>query len=234
QADDVIAAPASGVVVAVARDHLVSVARDADCRLELVPAIGAFVPAGAPLFRVEGDAARIDRGDVAEGVLLGLERTLDEDVAYGLRMLVDMAERSLADSPFLDPTTAVQAIDRIHDCLRQLSCREFPDGMHRDEDGVVRLVVPVMGWDAYVHLGFDEIRLAGAGSPQVTRRLCEALTDLETVARPERLPVLRRQRELLTDSVGGVVAEERDVSFALGSDRQGIGVQAGVSGDRHS
>ncbi|MET1003869.1 MAG: DUF2254 family protein, partial [Acidimicrobiia bacterium] len=44
QADDVIAAPASGVVVAVARDHLVSVARDADCRLELVPAIGAFVP----------------------------------------------------------------------------------------------------------------------------------------------------------------------------------------------
>ena len=165
------------------------------------------------------------------GVLLGLERTLDEDVAYGLRMLVDMAERALADSPFLDPTTAVQAIDRIHDCLRQLSCREFPDGRHRDADGVVRLVVPVMDWDAYVHLGFDEIRLAGAGSPQVTRRLSEALTDLETVARPDRLAVLRRQRELLEDSVGEAMAEKHDINFALESDRQGIGVEAGVSGD---
>ena len=45
-----------------------------------------------------------------------------------------------------------------------------------------------MDWDAYVHLAFDEIRLAGAGSPQVTRRLSEALTDLETVARPTAYP----------------------------------------------
>ena len=231
QTDDVIAAPESGVVIAVARDDLVSLARDAGCCLELVPALGAFVPAGAPLFRVEGETARLDRGGVVGGVLLGLERTLDEDVAYGLRMLVDMAERALADSPFLDPTTAVQAIDRIHDCLRQLSCREFPDGMYRDTNGVVRLVVPVMDWDAYVHLGFDEIRLAGAGSPQVTRRLSEALADLETVARPDRLPALWRQRELLTEAVGEAVTQERDVSFALESDRQGIGVDAGVSRD---
>ena len=98
----------------------------------MVPAVGAFVPAGAPLFRVEGDAGRLDRDDVVGGVLLGLERTLDQDVAYGMRMLVDMAERSLAESPFLDPTTAVQAIDRLHDCLRQLACREFPDGRYRD------------------------------------------------------------------------------------------------------
>ena len=47
-------------------------------------------------------------------------------MAYGLRMLVDIAERSLADSPFLDPTTAVQAIDRLHDCLRQLARRTVP------------------------------------------------------------------------------------------------------------
>ena len=27
----------------------------------------------------------------------------------------------LSDTPFLDPTTAVQAIDRLHDVLRQLA-----------------------------------------------------------------------------------------------------------------
>jgi uncharacterized membrane protein len=84
-----------------------------------------------------------------------------------MRMLVDIAERSLADSPFLDPTTAVQAVDRLHDCLRQLAGGNFPDGLYHDEDGETRLIVPSMDWDtAYVHLAFDEIRLAGAGSPQ--------------------------------------------------------------------
>jgi len=225
-ADDVVSAPISGVVTAIAHDRLVSIAQASDCTLEMVPALGAFVPAGAPLFRVEGDASQLDVGGITGSVLLGLERTLDQDVAYGMRMLVDMAERSLADSPFLDPTTAVQAIDRRHDCLRQLARRVFPDGRQRDDMGRVRLIVPAMDWDAFVHLAFDEIRLAGAQSPQVTRRLTEALDDLETVAPPERLPALHRQRELLRVSVGEVVGDERDSSFALAADRQGIGVGA--------
>ncbi len=102
----------------------------------------------------------------AERLTFGLERTLDEDVAYGFRMLVDMAERALSESPFLDPTTAVQAIDRIHDGLRQLAQRRLHDGRHFDARGVCRLVVPTMGWDEYVHLAFDEIRMAGAASPR--------------------------------------------------------------------
>ena len=141
-------------------------------------------------------------------VRLGLERTLDQDVAYGMRMLVDMAERSLAESPFLDPTTAVQAIDRLHDCLRQLAQRELPDGRYRDAAGTVRLVLPVMDWDAFLHLAFDEIRLAGARSPQVTRRMVAALADLETVVPPERLPAVRRHHAaVLSDGGSGSVRQ---------------------------
>ena len=36
---------------------------------------------------------------------------------------------------------------------------------------MVRLVERTLSWDGYVRLAFDEIRLAGASSPQVTRRL---------------------------------------------------------------
>ena len=72
-------------------------------------------------------------------------------------MLVDIAERSLAESPFQDPTTAVQAIDRLHDCLRQLA--GAPSRTARtDEAGEIRLIVHAMDWEAYVHLAFDEIR----------------------------------------------------------------------------
>ena len=115
-------------ITKIAYDDLVGVAHDAECMLQLVAPIGEFVPAGAPLFKVHGQPTELDEDAVLAGVALGLERTLDQDVAYGLRMLVDIAERSLADSPFLDPTTAVQAVDRLHDCLRQLAGRVFPTG----------------------------------------------------------------------------------------------------------
>ena len=76
-------------------------------------------------------------------------------------------------------------------------CRRLPDGRWHDDDGRVRLTVPVMDWEAYVHLAFDEIRIAGAHSPQVSRRLTAALNDLLLVAPPERHRVLEEQLESL-------------------------------------
>ena len=155
-----------------------------------------------------------------------LEPTLDEDVAYGVRLLVDVAERSLSDSPFLDPTTAVQAIDRLHDILRQLVRRPFPDGVHRDVAGTPRLTVRSMSWEAYVHLAFDEIRMAGAGSSQVLRRLKAALTDLRSIAPEDRVAVLDHQAELLAAAAEHAMQDERDVEIALRDDREGLGAAA--------
>ena len=176
--------------------------------IHVVPAIGTFVPSGSPLLRVEGDdGRRLDREAAIRALGSGLERTLEEDVAYGFRMLVDMGERALSDSPFLDPTTAVQALDRLHDGLRQLVRRQFPDGRFYDSNGLLRLTVPVMDWDAYVHLVFDEIRIAGRRSPQVTRRLMAAFDDLLEIAPPTRRAAIEEQSHLLRagldDDTGG-------------------------------
>lgn len=227
---DDVCADRSGVVCDVRTERLVELARAADCTLEMVPAIGQFVPAGSTLLRVEDGGRRLDHDEVRDTVVLGLERTLERDVAYGFRMLVDIAVRSVSESPFLDPTTAVQAIDRLHDGLRQLATRPFPDGSHRDAAGTVRLRVPVMDWDAYVTLCFEELRLAGAGSPQVSRRLSAALEDLLRIAPPERRAVLRRERELLRDAVHGAELPGSDLEFDLTPDHQGIGVDAAGSG----
>src|SRR5918994_2482693 len=165
QDNDSILASQSGVVFHVDYDQLVEAAEAADCVLVMVPTTGDFVPASAPLFDVRGNPRALDREKVRAAVALGPERTLNQDVAYGFRMLVDIAERSLSD-PF-DPTTAVQAIDRLHDCLRQLACRPFPSGEYRDKDGSLRLEVSHITWEGYVQLAFDEIRQAGAGSAQI-------------------------------------------------------------------
>ena len=223
----VVRARESGVVTGIGYEQLVEEARRADCLLELVPALGEFVPAGGPLFRVHGaSTTAVDEDRLHGALILSLEPTLDEDVAYGVRLLVDIAERSLADSPFQDPTTAVQAIDRLHDILRQLARRPFPDGRHLDEAGQVRLTVRTMSWEAYVHLAFDEIRLAGAGSPQVARRLKAALTDLRSIVPPERVGIIELQLDLLSTTTEAALSDERDVELALHEDREGIGAAA--------
>ena len=89
----------------------------------------------------------------------------------------------------------------------------------------MRLTIPVMNWEAYVHLAFDEIRIAGAHSPQVSRRLTAALNDLLTVAPPERHAPLEEQLELLQRAFEH--DDEHHRSFALAADVQGIGVAAG-------
>ena len=219
----VVRSPRSGVVTMVGREQLVEAATKADCQLQMLPAMGDFVPAGAPLFQVHGDGEHLADEEITAQVVLSLERTLNQDVAYGFRMLVDIAERSLADSPFLDPTTAVQAIDRLHDCLRQLAPRPFPSGRFKDADGRIRLILPTMSWDGFVQLAFEEIRQAGAGSPQVSRRLKAALEDLKSVAPADRIPVLDRQLERLEASTRHSHPNRRDATRALQADAQGIG-----------
>jgi uncharacterized membrane protein len=105
-------------------------------------------------------------------------------------MLVDVAERAVAESPFLDPTTAVQAIDRLHDCLRQLAPRPFPPGEVHDSHGTIRLRYPIVTWDDYVHLAFDELVRAGRESPPVAHRIRTALLDLRSIAPADRVAVL--------------------------------------------
>jgi uncharacterized membrane protein len=235
---DVVPAREPGNVVRVDRAGLVAAARRADCVLELVPVVGDFVPGGAPLLRVHPAlgrttdvvtaAARLRADDVARLVLVGPERVHGEDVSYGVRKLVDVAERSIAQ-PFDDPTTALQALHRLHDLLRQLATRPFPPGEHRDTDGVVRLVERTLSWDGHVRLAFDEIRLAGAGSPQVSRRLCAALHDLKAVAGPDRQAPLDRQLRLLTAAVHRAYDDEEDVVAALTPDAEGIGSGADLT-----
>lgn len=219
----VVLAPTHGVVASLHHRTLVALATQSDCVLELVPAMGDFVPSGAPLFRVHGTMVPALRNAAARSVILGRERIHDFEPAFGIRKLVDVAERSIYSGPFQDPTTSVQAINAIHDVMRRLAVRQFSSGVHRDADGQPRLIERVMTWDGYVRLAFDELRLAGAGSPQVARRLRAALEDIQTVATADRRPPLEHQLLLLEAGVRRSFEDEADVQAAIVGDMQGIG-----------
>jgi uncharacterized membrane protein len=123
-------------------------------------------------------------------------------------VLVDICVRSLGE-PF-DPTTAVQAIDRLHDFLRHLVHRRLPSGEHCDQAGTVRLVTKTVSWDDYVRLSFEEIRSRAAVSVQVTRRLRACFEDLLHCAPEERRAPLERQLRLLDAEIDNNGASSLD------------------------
>lgn len=222
-APDIITAEHAGVVFTIGHDRLVAMAEQADCRLEVLWAVGDFVPTGAALVRIVGDPDGLPRRAVARCVVLGPERTLNQDVAYGIRLLVDIAGRSLSGGPFADPTTVVQAIDRLHDIMRRLVQRTLHDGRYPDHTGTLRLTVPTLQWEGYVRLAFDEIRQSGAGSPQVSRRLTSALEDLLRVAPEERRPALEQQLRLLRQLAQARSVTDADREQAMLPDPSGLG-----------
>ncbi|AZM74443.1 DUF2254 domain-containing protein [Streptomyces sp. KPB2] len=211
----------AGVLRDVHVARLVRVARKHGVVLRLVPRIGDFLVPGTPVLAVHGGAAPSRRA-LRYALSVGVERTFHQDLAFGLRQLSDIGLRAL--SPAVnDPTTAVQALDRVVQILATLSRRPLDAVPHRDRRGTVRLVQPVPGWTDLVDLGFAEVRACAVGSPQVTRRLLAGLDDLLLLVPPERRAPLLRHRELLRQAVERTAPTPADRAFALRPDRQGIG-----------
>jgi uncharacterized membrane protein len=211
----------SGVVAAVDLHGLAEVAAAHDCVLRLRPEVGQYVSRTMPFCEVYG--GRVPPvGEVLARFDVGAERTMYQDVAFGFRQLVDIAEKAL--SPAVnDPTTAVQVIDRLEDFLLQLSTRPTPTGVTRDDHGTPRVVHEVVRWPGFVDLAFDEIRDYGAQSLQVARRLRSAIDDLTALVPADRLPALERQRRLLDRAVGRAFVDGEERRFARQPDEVGVG-----------
>ena len=175
----------AGSIQAIDATRLVRFAQERRCTLVLNHAAGDFVPAGAPVIRVYGgepDGER-DENRLRQMVVLGVERTIEQDPAFAVRIMVDIAVKAL--SPAVnDPTTAVQVINHLGDLLHRIGATDFRAEPARSA-GTGRVLVAVRGWDEYLALGVTEIRAYGASSVQVARRLRAMLEELHGAVLPE-------------------------------------------------
>jgi uncharacterized membrane protein len=187
-----------GVVTAFDLDGLVELCRQNGAWLQLIVRVGEYLDHGTPFARVHG--SRLDGGDVERLLLVRNERTFYQDPAFGFRQLVDVAARAL--SPAVnDPTTAVQAIDRISDALVLTGRNPDPTGFRIDFEGQVRLQWRLRNFEELLILSMTETIRYGAGAPQVVRRLRALLAELERTLPIERHAALARQREVLDAAV---------------------------------
>lgn len=217
-----VLAKRTGAVLAFGAAELVRLAERAGAVVELVPQVGDHVAAGDPLFRVTGGPGAVSPDALRGCVAIGPERTLEQDPRFVFRVLVDIASKAL--SPAInDPTTAVQAIDRIQALLQILAGHHLDDGQVNDRAGRLRLVYGTPDWPDFVALAVSEVRHFGAGSIQVIRRLRAMLERLVQAVPESRRPPLRAELATLDKSVRRTFPDEEDRRLATEADFQGIG-----------
>lgn len=181
----------SGVVVSIDAEALERQCRDFGGVVRIELTVGDFIGRGSRFGSAWGARAPREE-EIAELVVVGHQRTLQQDALYGFRQLVDIAVRAL--SPGVnDPTTAAQVLDSLHGLLLDLAGRSIPPPVRTDDEGRPFLILSRPDWDAYVALSVDEIRREGRDSIQIVRRLRYLLEDLLDRVPAERAGIVRQE-----------------------------------------
>ncbi|HEY6309252.1 MAG TPA: DUF2254 domain-containing protein [Streptosporangiaceae bacterium] len=209
----------AGVITATDLHGLAELCRRKRCWLELTVGVGEYLAHGTPVALVHG--GDLHNVEVTRFFLIGGERSFAQDPAFGFRQLVDVACRAL--SPAVnDPTTGVQAIDRLSDLLAVTGNRLDPTGLRVDSSGTVRIKRKLRNFDGLLVLSLTEIIRYGADAPQVVRRLRGMLDELESTLPAERHAAIARQRSLLEAAVSAALPTPFAAVASI-ADREGLG-----------
>jgi uncharacterized membrane protein len=212
----------SAIVVAVNVETLFVEAEKAKGVIEFVPQVGDFVGSGEPLFLLHGGADAIDERKLRASVVLGSERTMDQDPLFAFRILADIAIKALSKA-INDPTTAVLAIDQLHRLLRSAGTRNLRTDQILDRAGKLRAIFRTPNWEDFVHLAFSEIRFYGAENMQIARRLRAMVVNLTDVLPVQRHTALAKELELLDRAIERLYVLPEDLKLARIPDSQGLG-----------
>jgi uncharacterized membrane protein len=220
----------TGTIQAISLDDVVRWAQHHACTIVFHHGVGDFVDPHAPLLDVRGAALPQGAASSLEGmVALGKERTIEQDPAFAVRVMVDVANRALS-AAVNDPTTAVQVLDHLEALLLVVGRNDFSGrGVFRDPDGTPRVALPSRGWEDYLALGVTEIRQYGGSSTQVVRRLRALLLRLRDGVLPEHRAAVDEQLDQLEATVRERFELGIDREHALTPDRQGLGGPAAAA-----
>jgi len=214
-----------GAIQALDVRGLVGWAREHECIVVICHQVGDFVPVGAKLIETYGGAAPGARAErrLRKMIVLGRERTIEQDPAFAIRIIVDIADRALS-AGVNDPTTAVQALNHLSEVLRLIGTTDFSRSRWLADDAVhAGVVIPTRSWEDYLTLGVTEIREYGSKAIQVMRRMRAMLEELRDQVRPEHRAAVEEELARLDVTVTRTFADSVDLDRANTADPQGIG-----------
>ncbi len=211
------AAPAemSGYIQSVDYDAILRLARGRRTVVRMEHGVGAFVVQDAALASLAltypPDQEMIAALNGAYSI--SRHRTIEQDPAFGIRQIVDMALKAL--SPGVnDTTTAVMCVDYLTAILARLAVRQFPPS-HRYDGEALRVITIAPSFEGLLAEAFDQIRGNTAGNVAVIARMLGALHTIGNLTTDQR------RREALHEQVQWI-AELADHSIASTHDRAQI------------
>lgn len=165
----------SGYLQSVDNDALLRLARDGKTVVRMEHGVGAFVVQNTALVSLAltspPDQETISALNGAYSI--SRHRTIEQDPAFGIRQIVDMALKAL--SPGVnDTSTAVMCVDHLSSILARLACRPFPLS-HRYEAETLRVIAIVPTFEGLLAKAFDQIRGSAAGNVAVMARMLGAV-----------------------------------------------------------
>jgi uncharacterized membrane protein len=181
-----VLATSSGYIQARDDARLLRLAAEHNLVMRLVGQPGDFVVQDTPLALLwpGGVAAEGVDAAITAAFLLGPQRTLVQDVTFGINELVEMAVRAL--SPAInDPFTAMTCLDWIGTALCRVCPRAFPPAVRCDDQGHVRLMMKALTFTDLTDAAFNPIREAGRTNMAVTLQLLDTIMVVAQCARTE-------------------------------------------------
>ena len=206
-----VAAGKTGYIESLDTDALLDVARKLETILRMEHGVGEFVVSGTPLISL------IDPGDLDDATparlnavyVISHQRTVEQDVAFGIRQVVDVAMKAL--SPGInDTTTAVMCVDYLAAILTRLTTRRIGTP-HALETGELRVIARGPSFEGLLSEAFDQIRQNAEGNVAVLLRLLGALhTIAGQTASPNRRWVIRQKVDQIEEAAERSIAAPHD------------------------
>jgi uncharacterized membrane protein len=210
-----VPAPRTGYVESFDEEGVLAWARAHATVVRMERAIGEFVIEGETLTSVAetGASASANTHSLNRLFAISRQRTVDQDAAFGIRQIVDVALKAL--SPGInDTTTAVMCVDYLAAILVRLAPRRIARS-HRRDKGELRLIVRAPGFEGLLGEAFDQIRRSGSGNVAVLQRLLLALERVgKATLNVRRRQALRRHADL-TASLGQKSAPALSEEFGV-------------------
>lgn len=204
-----IMATETGYIQSIALDRLVDAARRHNTVVRMEFPVGGFVIQGRPLAWVSGEPSMEIVHALHDAVAVGHYRTLEQDPAFGIRQIVDVALKAL--SPGInDTTTAVTCVDHLTAVLVRLAGRGSAPCNHYSE-GALCAVTKEFNFESALDMAFHEIRQHARDDMAVILRQLDSLERLgEGMPQPERRRLLWHHAWLIGEAAGRAVSSPHD------------------------
>lgn len=212
QAWSAVPARKTGYIQRIDADDLLHLARKYQTIVRMEHGIGEFVVEGTPLISVAkwGKLDDATTNELNGAYVIGRQRVVEQDAAFGIRQLVDIAMKAL--SPGInDTTTAVICMDYLTAILARLATRRITTSHWMDDQGELRVMARGPSFESLLSEAFDQIRQNAGGNVAILSRMLGALQTIAGLtASPSRRWLLRQKVAEIAEAAERTIESPHD------------------------